>query len=170
MTLVSLGIITSYFYDGERPSGYSSFGRFYFWAINGLKQMDGKEIFLAILAALIIGLITIFIIDRVFSNRPVVVGFEADGINKKIVLAIRKINSTKTEVMRYPTGSMAYRVKNLDDGLTRDKYESLVFTKNFNTLGVLYLNHEMWSSVDQEELNKEIENIKLLTTRPLSNG
>jgi len=170
LSLLSLGIIASFFYDGERPTGYSRLGRVLYRALNGLKQMDRKEIFIAILASIIVGLISLFVFDRIFSNRPVVVGLEADESNKRIIFQVRKTTSPKTELRSYPSGSIAYRIKNLGDGLTRDKYESLVFTKKFNSLAVLYLDHEMWDNVDQEELKKEIEKIKLLTTRPIFNS
>ena len=170
LSLVCFGIITSYYYDGERPSGYSRIGRVLYKATNGLKEMDRKEILLAILVSIIAGLITMFTVDRIFSNRPVVVGLEVDEDNNKILFKLRKANKAKAEYKSYPQASMAYNIKKIGDGFSRNKYESLVFTKNFETIAVLYLNHEMWDSVVPHELDQEIEKIKLLTTRPISNS
>ena len=129
-------------------------------AINGLKNMDIGDVIIAGLTSLIIGFITIFILDTMFRNRHIIVAFEIDQPNEMVIFDTKTYGNEQTKQNKAKFDEISFSNKKLKDGINDEVFDCLEFKKNLQPIGILYLNHPMWGMIDPNKFEKAINNLK----------
>ena len=163
LAAVSFGFIAS-FYSDSSGRGVSRRGRLINRAIDGFQNMTITELLIAGLVASIVGFLVLFILDQKFGKRPIIVAYELDEENKNLRLETKILGRQKVQSNEYKLSEIAFSNRKLSDGIMKDQFNCIVFKKDFQAIGVAFLNHPMWMGYKAEEIEKSFEKIKLLTT------
>lgn len=154
----TLLIITSYYHPDNRR--YSRKGSIFYKAIDGIQEMNGVEILITVGISILVGLMVLFIIDRIYDKHPIVVGFEFNEDRETITLATKNPDRNILNRNQLSLKEIAYTEKEKKDGLSKNKYQSIVFIDDLKEIGILFLNHTMWDGVNQSDLEKDLVTIK----------
>ncbi len=163
IALVLFGAIAS-FYDTSYDGGMSRKARFIYRAINGFKNMDGIEVLMTGLTSFLLGLIVLFILENKFQKRNIIVAYEINEENKTLQLDTKLIGSSQRQSKKYKLSEIAFSHRKLKDGLNKDSVDCIVFKKDLQPIGFLFINHPMWMNYSKEEFQSSLDLIKLLIT------
>ncbi|MDF0716271.1 hypothetical protein PY092_08945 [Muricauda sp. 334s03] len=160
--ILAFGIIAGFYKDENYRSDSRRLARLIGRAFNGLKNMEIVDVVIAGLTALVLGFITIFILDNIFQNRKIIVAFEIDQTKQSVIFETKKLGGKQSIKNEYSLGQISFSNRNLKDGINNDVFDCLEFKKDQKSIGILYLDHPMWSIVDSIELNHSINILKKL--------
>lgn len=158
--LLAFGIIAGFYKDENYRSNSRRLARLIGRAINGLKNMEIIDVLIAGVASLAIGFVTILILDIMFQKRKIIVAFEMVPSNESVIFETKTPGNDRLKKMEFKFKEISFSNDRLKDGTSSEVFDCLVFKKNSQSIGILYLDHSMWNNIDSIELNNSIHNLK----------
>jgi len=158
--LLAFGVIAGFYKDENYRSNSRRAARLIGRAINGLKNMEIIDALIAGVASLAIGFVTILILDIMFQKRKIIVAFEMVPSNESVIFETKTPGNERLKKMEFKIKEISFSNDRLKDGTSSKVFDCLVFKKNSQPIGILYLDHSMWNNIDSIELNNSIHNLK----------